>query len=66
MSVYICDGGGGGGVLGVFVVIVGSLVLREIGGRRVCGTTQRQFIEMIVLNMRIDAIDSGLYIPGDF
>lgn len=51
---------------GVFVVILGSLVLREFGGRRVCGTTQRQFIEMIWLNVRIDAIDSGLYIPGDF
>lgn len=44
---------------GVFVVVVGSLVLREIGGRGVCGTMRRQFIEMIVLNMRIEAIDSG-------
>jgi hypothetical protein len=51
---------------GGFVVIVRSLVLRKIGGRRVCGTMRRQFIERFGLNVRIDAIDSGLYIPGNF
>lgn len=55
-----------GGILGCLLWLLGSLVRRDFGGRRVCGTTQRQFIEIFGLNVRIDAIDSGLYIPGDF